>query len=164
MGYIPSSIMLSAILIFPMKLIWIGMIPLLFTVYHALRLGIELAKCNKRKKESLSSIDRGDISISVEKLSHFSIESRYDPRVGSRHNTRDEYWLYFMSGVSWMIPFGMLYDWSKDYHISTEGMKNIAVAGNEYYFVTLQGNYNISYVYPCDFFELDEKLKKRERD
>ena len=160
--YVPILLLSSTLFVFALKLIWIGMIPLLVAAYFTLRFCIELKKFNKRKKELLTSIDRSDVSISVEKLSHFSIESKYESHFGSKDHIREEYWLYFMSGVSWRIPSVLLYDWSKDYRLSPGGMKNIAVEGNEYYYVTLQGHYNISFVYPCDFFELDEKLKSRE--
>ena len=54
------------------------------------------------------------------------------------------------------------YDWSKEYNLSSEGLKNISVEGNEFFYVSLQGHPDVAYVYPCKFFELDKGLEIKE--
>ena len=156
-------LMASAVFIFALKLIFIGIIPLIVAAYNLIRFLMAKKKFKTRKKEISDIVERCDISISVEKLSHLHQYSERTPGLSSHHNTREVYELYFISGISWRIPmFTLLYEWSKDYHISPVGMKNISVPGNEYYFITLQGHSDIAYVYPLDFFELDESLKRRQ--
>jgi len=163
MAYILPTVIISLILIFALKHIWIGILILLFPAYHIFRFVLEYRQYSSRKKALMNALERGDISISVEKLSHLSEETIYEPRFGSRRNIREISVLYFMSGCSWRIPYFLKhYSWSSNYYLSTEGLKNIAVPGNEYFYVTLQGNSDIAYVYPRDFFELDENLKRRQ--
>ena len=52
------------------------------------------------------------------------------------------------------------YSWSKDFYLSSKGLENISMKGDEFYFVSLQSHHDIAYIYPCKNFELDENLKK----
>ena len=157
-----STVLLSVVFYFGLKMVWFGTAALLLAAYFVVRLCLIQMKKDLADKQVEGTDDRLDIAISVEKLSHFSAETE-TTHFGGRTHYSEVWWLNFMSGVSWKIPKGgMLYSWSKEYYLSPTGMKNIAVPGNEYYFVTLQRNAGVSFVYPCDFFELDESLKKRE--
>ena len=156
-----STALLSVLFYFALKMVWFGTIALLFAAYFVVRLCLIQRKKDTADKQVDDTDDRLDIAISVEKLSHFSTETERTYVAGRTHYS-EVWWLHFMSGVSWRIPNSPLYTWSKEYYLSPAGMKNIAVPGNEYYFVTLRRNAGVSFVYPCDFFELDESLKKRE--
>jgi hypothetical protein len=156
------SVLLSAVAFFGLKMVWFGAIALLIAAYLVVRLCLIQRKKGSADKQVEDADDRLDIAISVEKLSHLSTETETTYVAGRTHYS-EVWWLNFVSGVSWRIPKGnMLYSWSKEYYLSPVGMKNIAVPGNEYYYVTLRRNAEVSFVYPCDFFELDESLKKRE--
>lgn len=160
MDYVFPLVLISLILIFALKLVWIGLLILLLPAYHIFRLVLEKLQCRSKRKALMDAVERSDISISVEKLSHLSRETVYEPRLSTRNDTKEISVLYFMSGCSWRIPnFHKHYSWSKNYYISAKGLENIAVPGNEYFFISLQGHSEIAYVYPCDFFELDESLK-----
>lgn len=159
-GVILTTI-ISAIFYFALKMVWFGSASLILTAYFIVNLCQILRKKDYEIKQIGDVDDRLDIAISVEKLSHLSTETETVYVCGKTH-FNEVWYLHFSSGASWRIPNAPLYTWSKEYYLSPTGMKNIAVPGNEYYFVTLQRNGGISYVYPCDFFEPDESLKKRE--
>ncbi len=127
-------------------------------------------KYSSQKKELTDTLDRGDISISVLKLSHIAKETIYEPythRTMSRHTHRHSMktvtFFHFISGSSWRVPnVSKHYEWSNKYYLSPEGLENISIAGNEFYYITLQGHSEVSYVYPCKYFELDSELKVKE--
>ena len=153
------------------KSIIVGLLIFSLSIYHIVIYAKAFKDYKDRKKILKSALDRGDISISVEILSHISEETIYEPhthRRGSRIDrdiTKYISVLYFMSGGSWRIPnVYKHYAWSPDYYLSTEGLKNISVQGNEYYYICLQGYHDIAYVYPLKFFELDESLKSKALD
>ena len=156
-----SAALLSLVFFFALKMIWLGLASLSLTVYYAVRMCMIQRRKNSENKKIDDVDDKLDVSVSVEKLSHLSAETE-TTQVGGRTHYSEVYWLHFMSGVSWRIPNTLLYSYSKEYRLSSKGMKNIAVPGNEYYYVTMQGRYDMSFVYPCDFFELDESLNKKE--
>ena len=110
-------------------------------------------------------LQRGDISISIEELSHITRETIHEPhfvRSGTRirrASTREVTMYYFMSGGSWRCPnLSKHYEWSKEYYLSSQGLENISIQGDKFYYVALQGHHDISYVYPCKLFRLDERL------
>ena len=41
---------------------------------------------------------------------------------------------------------------------------NISLQGDEFFYISLQGYYNVAYIYPCKLFELDETLKGKLSD
>ena len=56
------------------------------------------------------------------------------------------------------------YVWSKDYCLSSKGLDNISLQGDEFFYISLRGYYNVAYIYPCKLFELDETLKGKLSD
>ena len=138
-----------------------------FSVPHIVAYAKERKKYKDREAALKAVLDRGNISISVETLSHVSEEEVYEPHYGlngNRHSRKTIHVLYFMSGSSWRIPrVYNHYGWSKVYYISTTGLLNTAVQGNEYFYICLQGHHEVAYAYPCKFFELDEKLKSKKQ-
>jgi len=102
-------------------------------------------------------VEREDISIVIEKFSHV-VE---DVKQHGKYDTEYISTFYFMTGEHWIAPrIGNHYRWSKEYYISTQGLINISLREDEYYFVSVQGHHDIAYIYPCKFFTLDESLKK----
>ena len=148
----------------------LGLLAFSLAAYQIFLFVRETKKHRDIKKALNGAIERGDISISMEILSHVSEETIYEPHIHTRGGridrdvTKDVSVLYFMSGGSWRIPKGRLYEWSSDYYLSPEGLKNISVQGNEYFYVCLQGYYDVAYAYPGKFFELDESLKAKSKE
>ena len=149
--------------------IWIGILIFSVAAYHIVRYVMEYRAQYAIKKSIKSLINRGEISISVENFSHFGLEYVHEPRVRYVNGRavmdlgREVKFMFFMSGTSWRVPIVKNhYAWSKEYYVSTEGLDNISLQGDEFYYVTLQGDYDISYVYPCKFFTLDSSLKRDE--
>lgn len=117
----------------------------------------------RKKKEIKDGITRGEIAISVEQFSHMARDSVYEPHRHGRntHYTKEVRCVYFLSGGSWRVPSVVKhYRWSREYFLSSQGMENISLVGDEFYYVSLKGYPEIAYIYPCKFFELDESLKE----
>ncbi len=136
----------------------------LIAAYHIVRYVMDYKKYTQQKKSILEMIDRGDICIYLEKFSHKAEEIIYEPHMHmiSRHThySKPVEFFYFMSGRSWRIPKKIYqhYKWSKDFYLTSQGLFNISSAGDEFYYISLNGNYDISYVYPCEQFVLDKSL------
>lgn len=145
------------------KDIFIGLLIFSCSGYQIYRYAKEIADCVKKKKMLSLALARGDISISTETLSHIAEEAVLEPRVVARHRRSVKFIkvYYFEGGSSWRtILVDKHYSWSREHHITQWGLENISVKGNEFFVVRLQQHQNISYIYPCKLFELDESLKK----
>ena len=145
------------------KSVFIGITVFCVAAYHIVRFIIEYKEYRAKKSAILSVIERGEISISKETFSHVAREVVYEPhRVGKRSRTTKTITLYhFDGGSSWRMPlFSKHYEWSKEYYISSNGLENISIKGDEFYFVSLQSHHDVSYIYPCKNFELDKSLEK----
>ncbi len=161
-SYIIPETLIALIVGIVLKNIWIGLLVFSFAAYHIVLYVRAYRNFKAQKKKITDTIDRKDISISVEKLSHIALETIYEPHnVGARGKaTKTVTLFYFMSGSSWRVPdVAKHYAWSKDHYISSKGLKNISVSGDEFYYVSLQGHYGIAYIYPCKNFVLDCNLK-----
>ena len=150
---------------------------MLVAIYHYVFHFIEWKSYRAQKKMIFDAIDREDFSISVQKLSHIATEIVHEPYAHVRpflhthaHAAKEIANFYFEGGDSWRMPSltnptaarptFRHYAWSKEFHLSTEGLLNISIKGNEFYYVTLQREHEISYVYPCKLFTLDTSLKQ----
>ena len=145
------------------KSVFIGIAVFCVAAYHIVRFIIEYKEYRAKKSAILSVIERGEISISKETFSHVAREVVYEPhRVGKRSRATKTITLYhFDGGSSWRMPlFSKHYEWSKEYYISSNGLENISIKGDEFYFVSLQSHHDVSYIYPCKNFELDKSLEK----
>ncbi len=130
-------------------------------LYHIVRYVIDYRAYKAKKSALLSMIDRGDISVSLEKLSHIAKETVYEPHYhySSTHSAKEITVYYFDGGSSFRVPnFYKHYEWSKEYYISTKGLENISLSGDEFFFISLQDHHDISYIYPCKNFELGGDL------
>ena len=149
------------------KNIFVGLLVFSIAAYHIVRYAIEYKEYKTNKNAIISLIERGEISIATEILSHIANETIYEPHQvrrgrGRRANaTKTITVYYFDGGASWRVPtVEKHYSWSKDFYISSKGLGNISMKGDEFYFVSLQSHHDIAYIYPCKNFELDENLKK----
>ena len=138
---------------------WLGLLTFLPAVYHIVRLILALRESSARKEEILIQLERGDLTISEEVLSHIAEENVYEPHRGFRraHSTKMVHTYYFLSGASWRkCAAETHYAWSKLYSLSPAGLENTSVAGNVFYYVRLQSDGDIGYIYNKNFFEYRE--------
>ena len=145
-----------------LKNVIVGLLIFAVAAYHIVRYVIEYREHKKRKLAIISLVERGEISISNEVFTHIANETIYEPhRVGRRARaTKVITVYYFNSGSSWRVPnVDKHYAWSKEFYISSKGLDNISMSGDEFYIVSLQSHHEIAYIYPCKNFELDANLK-----
>lgn len=162
-SYIIPFTLLSIMIGVLLRNILIALIIFSVAVYHIVLYIIECRNYRMKKKAVINAVERADICISIENLSHIATETIYEPHtVGTRRNaTKTVQSYYFASGFCWRVPdVDKHYQWSKEYYISSKGLENISIQGDEFYFVSLQGYHDIAYIYPCKNFELDKRLEK----
>ena len=142
---------------------WIGILIFSIAAYHIVRYVIEYQEYKAQKRAVTETVERGDISISVEQLSHIAVETIYEPhQIGRRgRSTKTVKMFYFQSSANWRVPsFDRHYEWSKEFNISTNGLANISISGDDFYYVSLQKHHDIAYISPCKNFDLDSSLMK----
>lgn len=159
---IPASILAVAAGMF-FASIFVGLLVFSIAAYHIVRYVIEYKEYKKNQNAVMSLIFRGDFSISHVVFSHATDEIIYEPhRINIRRtkSTKIVKIFYFNGGISWRLPqVDNHYLWSKEMYISSKGLENISVGGDEFYFISLQGYPDIAYVYPCKMFDIDESIK-----
>jgi len=170
LGFAFPIVMIAVIIGVVTKSFWIGLALSTLSYFDIARYIRDVRAYRNTKAQILGAIERGDISVSVETLSHIAEETVYEPHTvgdGShsyRNAMKTVRIFYFEGGGSWRLPrVDKHYDWSKDYYMSTSGLLNSSTQGEDFFFVCLQGNYDIAYIYPCDRFELGE-LKTGKKD
>ena len=164
--YIVPITLLAILLGILLENIFVGLLVFSPAVYHIVRYIIEYREYRQSKRAVLALIARGEISISKDALSHIAEETIYEPNYRYTLYSRRTRALktvtvfHFKGCASWRIPevYGH-YTWSREFHISSYGLENTSLIGDEFYFVSLQANHEIAYIYPCKFFELDASLK-----
>ena len=161
-SYIVPITLLAVMIGILLKNVLIGLLIFSIAAYHIVRYVIEYRAYSQKKNAVISMIEREEISISNEIFSHIATKIIYEPHGGGRRAfaTKTITVYYFNGGSSWRLPsVDKHYDWSKDFYISSNGLENISISGDEFYFVSLQANHEVAYIYPCKNFELDESLK-----
>ena len=159
---IPITLLAILIGVF-FKNIFIGVVIFSLAAYHIVFYILEYKEYKAKKRAVLSLIERSEISISTETLSHITDDVIYEPhRFGRKTRPLKTITLYcFIGGFFWRVPIVYKhYEWSQDFYISTKGLENISIAGDEFFVVSLQEHHDIAYIYPCKFFVLDEKLRE----
>ena len=151
--------LLAVITGFLLKNIWIGLAIFAPAVYLAVRYIIAEKKFKSEIRAAEDAVNREEFIISLETLDKVREETIYEPHSGHRGKTRltkDVCFFYFVSGVKWRMPrVAKHYEWSKEYYISSAGLNNTSVSGNEFYFVKLESDPKVSYIYNTKFFELE---------
>ncbi len=163
--YILSITLIAVILGFGTQRVWVGLLIFSLSFLALVPFIRDLRAYRNTKQLIKGAIERGNISVSVETLSHIAKEMIYEPYTasvggeGRRRNYKEVTMFYFEGGGSWRPPeFGTHYSWSQDYQLSPRGLLNTSTQGEQFFFICLQGYYDIAYIYPCDRFELG-KLK-----
>jgi hypothetical protein len=73
---------------------------------------------------------------------------------------KDATFFHFTCGTTWRVPmFAKYYDWSPEFYLSFQGLQNIAVKDNEYFYIALKDYPDIAFTYPTKFFTLGEELE-----
>ena len=142
--------------------VFIGLLIFAVSVYHIVRYIIEFKEYRSNKTTVMSLIERGEISISNDVLSHIAKETIYEPHKSGRRtkSTKDITVYYFSSGSSWRVPnVEKHYSWSDELYLSSKGLENISLSGDKFFFVRLQDHFDIAYIYPCKTFELDISIE-----
>ncbi len=173
---IPITILVVlALILFDLNwiVLLISALTFLIAAYQYVRLFDDLKAYRHQKRLIMEAIERADFSISIQKLSHISIETVREPyhhyiAFGNHHvhATKEIQMFHFVGGDSWRLPgnsthsnlYYKHYTWSREFYLSSEGLLNMSVEGNEFYLVSLQGEHEISYIYPCKIFTLDKSL------
>ncbi len=165
---VPIAIIAVMMAVFT-KRVWVGLLIFSLSSIEVVRFARDLKAYRNTMRMISAAIDRGDISISVETLSHIAQEVIYEPHTASHGNqgyldeTKTVPFFYFEGGGSWRVPEVQAhYPWSGDYYMSSSGLVNTSTQGEKFFFICLQGYYDIAYVYPCDRFELGELKTGRE--
>ncbi len=157
--YIIPVTLLALIVGFLLKNVLIGLLIFALAAYHLVRYIIERKDYMDNKKAIKEMIERGDVAVSVETLSHIAEETVYEPnRVVQRDRVIKTVKRYcFASGASWRVSrVDRHYGWSRECFISTKGLENISISGDEFFYISLQENHEIAYIYPCKSFELEK--------
>lgn len=131
------------------------------SIYPTVCLILEKSKRKKMQNTVRSVSTHKDISISVEELSHVSEETASEPSwSGSGRRVKLNYVWHFTSGAEWVKPLYLsgFFHWSKELSFGEAGFIATSVAGDKFYYVSLQSDPDINFIYPCKFFELDEML------
>ena len=163
LGFVVPIVMIAVIIGVVTKSFWIGLAISTLSYFDIARYIRDMRAYRNTKAQILAAIERGDISVSVETLSPIAEETIYEPHTVGCHVHARRYAMktvtmfYFEGGGSWRLPrVDKHYAWSKDYYMSPSGLLNTSTQGEDFFFVCLQGNYDIAYIYPCDRFVLGE--------
>ncbi len=160
--FIVPITLIAVILGFVFRRLWVGMVIFLVAGYHIFHLTKHIKEYFVKKRLVKDCLDCNDISISIENFSHIAKETIYEPHRGFRmtHTTKIVK-MYYFRAVSWRDPiFDDHYRWSKDFSISSRGLDNISISGDEFLYISLSKYNDIAYIYPCKYFDLDSDLIK----
>ena len=163
LAYILPITALAVLIGILLKNILIGLLIFSVAVYHIICYIPERKKYTDKRKATLDILQRGNISISVEQLSHIARETIYEPSPHSKSSTKEVKYYHFDGGRSWRDYFPYEhYSWSAEYHLSPKGLENISLQGDEFFYISLKGRHDIAYIYPCKLFELSKELKDKQ--
>lgn len=167
--YIVPIVIIAVLVGIFTKRVWVGLLIFSLSSIEIVRFFKDLKAHRNTKQMITAAIERGDISISVETLSHIAHEVIYEPHtvvLGGRgycDETKTAPFFHFEGGGSWRVPsVEKHYSWSQDYYMSQSGLENTSTQGEQFFFICLQGYYDIAYIYPCDRFELGNLKTGRE--
>ena len=156
--YIIPFLLLALLIGFLTRTIWIGLLIFSPAIYPIVRFVQIVCKSEKQKKEIKRLTEQGKLNVSVEIFERMWDDTVYEPHTRYRRyshlkEVRD---VRFSSGLCWQVPdMGIFYQWSKDFHLSRSGLENTSVQGDEFYFIALPNDNDISYIYPCKYFILE---------
>ena len=104
---------------------------------------------SKQKKR----LDACDISVLETSLTSVYEDVR---RVGGRFGRYEAIFHFCFAAGEWFLTNTVLYKWSKEYHLSVDGLENISLEGDEFYAVIDNETQTVVYAYPKKFFEYEK--------
>ncbi len=142
--------------------VWIGLAIFLPAMYHVVCYIRECREHKARISAVRAVLARGDVSIAIKTLSHIATETIYEPHAVGRRRlaTKEIKMYYFKGGSAWRDWLANYYTWSTDFCMNAKGLENISIAGDDFYYIVLQGNPEVACIYPCKYFTLEESLQK----
>lgn len=162
---IPVTMLAISVGVF-FKSLLIGLLIFSFAAYHIFRYVLSLREYKEKRRALSQTMGRGDLCISTEIFSHVASEQIYEPHTGRRnsHAMKTVTVFHFKAGGSWRMPeVTTHYAWSREFYLSSAGLDNISVEGNEFFRISLLGYHEIAYIYPCKFFELSASLAEKKK-
>ena len=138
-------------------IVYIALFILIIPIYHVFLLYRFYTESKSRRMRIINA----DISIKTDVLERITTEQIYVSKYAfgnTRHNIKTVTYFHF-SMRKWKVPDVIThYDWSENYYLSQEGLRNTSVEGNEFYLVSIRDEYEVGYAYNKKFFELDDTL------
>lgn len=109
----------------------------------------------RHSREDKRKIDNLDFIMVRDKLSHISKETVYEySRYGRNDRDLREVTVFNFESRTWrVVPTKTHYEWSKTYYMSTTGLCNTSLMGDEFYIVINKTSHKIAYVYNTRLFE-----------
>ena len=131
------------------RMYFVGGIEILFSTILTASMIRKSVIYSKQKKR----IDACDISVL-----ETSLTSVYDGvrRVGGRFGRNEAIFHFCFAAGEWCLTNTVLYKWSKEYHLSVDGLENISLEGDEFYAVIDTETQTVVYAYPKKFFEYEK--------
>ena len=157
-----GCVIIGAMLGFVFQRFWVALLPSPYAIYHLCRYIPKYRKHRKKVAYLKDSLRHRKLNISVKTLSSVQTRTIYEPHSGRkyRHALKDATFFHFTCGTTWRVPtFAKYYDWSHEFYLSFEGLQNIAVKDNEYFYIALKDHPDIAFTYPAKFFTLGEELE-----
>ena len=136
------------------KIFWVGLIIALGSVYHAVMLSRKI----REHKSNMASLRSGGFTVDTDIFSHISDESIVEPHLGglsrSKKMTRYRRVTYFyFNNCRFRLCFFRGFRWSREYYLSIGGLKNISLAGDEFYVAVRASDGEVGQIYPKKLFE-----------
>ncbi len=158
---IASFLMYAVVVGILSKTLWIGLVISLGAVYHA----VVLSRKIREHKSNMASLRRGGFTVDSDFFSHISDESIVEPHLGglsrSKKMTRYKRVTYFyFNNCRFRLCFFKGFGWSRKYYMSLGGLKNISIAGDEFYVAVRASDGEVGQIYPKKLFEYKREGKK----
>lgn len=155
---IGSFLMYAVVVGILSKTLWVGLVISLGAVYHA----VMLSRKTKEHKSNMASLRRGGFTVDTDILSHISDESIVEPHLGglsrSKKMTRYKRVTYFyFNNCRFRLCFFRGFKWSREYYLSVGGLKNISLAGDEFYVAVRASDGEVGQIYPKKLFDYDRE-------
>ena len=165
---------LISLLLYPITYnVYVCLAVFTLALYHIVRFMIEYVELKKKKNAVIRVMLRGGLSVTTETLSHIAKDDVYEPnrrffhkvgdwRYSGTRSSREITVFHFRGGSSWRVPSKLYehYSWSNELYTTSQGLENISLMGDEFFFIKLKSDPSVAYIYPCKNFDLDEYLEK----
>ena len=131
------------------RIIWIGLLISIGALYNAVRLVQKIMVFRKNKAE----IEKGGFVIDTDILSHIAEEIIYEPHIAGRERSRRTrlhrtVTFFYFNNCKFRQCFFGGFEWSKEYHLSRNGLQNISLPGDEFFVAIRNTDGEVGQIYP----------------